>query len=254
MFKFFRNFRKKLIEQDNIRRPASPAGRYLLYATGEILLVVIGILIALQINNLNEERKNRAYERTMLEEVLKELISDSEKIEYWIPTLKSVQHSFRELTVMKNDPRHSLDSLEYHLNIVRRYGITLTFNKSPFEAIKSGGLDRIRNQEIRNNLSNLYGFHIEDTEEWINEVLRVELFNRYEIEYELFDPVAVKDEDGNVITEITIDNPTLLFENPMFDELLYRSSWQISGTIRRLSEVHDKMEILGKQITKELNI
>lgn len=46
MLKFFRTLRKKLIEQDNVRKPASPAGRYLVYAIGEIALVMIGILIA----------------------------------------------------------------------------------------------------------------------------------------------------------------------------------------------------------------
>jgi len=43
MLKFFRQIRKRLIEQDNVRK-------YLLYAVGEIILVVIGILIALQLN------------------------------------------------------------------------------------------------------------------------------------------------------------------------------------------------------------
>jgi uncharacterized protein YlxW (UPF0749 family) len=49
MLKFFRTIRKKLIEEDIVRK-------YLLYAIGEIMLVVIGILIALQVNNWNEER------------------------------------------------------------------------------------------------------------------------------------------------------------------------------------------------------
>jgi hypothetical protein len=47
MLKFFRTIRKKLIEQNNVRK-------YMLYAIGEILLVVIGIFIALQVNNWNE--------------------------------------------------------------------------------------------------------------------------------------------------------------------------------------------------------
>lgn len=44
-------------------------GKYLKYAIGEILLVVIGILIALQINNLNEERKLRNNEQILLHQL-----------------------------------------------------------------------------------------------------------------------------------------------------------------------------------------
>lgn len=49
----FRRIREKLIGEGNTRR-------YLIYAVGEILLVMIGILLALQVNNWNEERKTNA--------------------------------------------------------------------------------------------------------------------------------------------------------------------------------------------------
>ncbi len=49
MLRFFRQIRKNFVLQDNTKR-------YLLYAIGEIFLVVIGILIALQVNNWNEDR------------------------------------------------------------------------------------------------------------------------------------------------------------------------------------------------------
>jgi len=62
MLKFFRTIRKKLIEEDNVRK-------YLLYAIGEILLVVIGILIALQVNNWNEARADAA-QRVQINEAL----------------------------------------------------------------------------------------------------------------------------------------------------------------------------------------
>ena len=51
MIKFFRHIRKSLIQENQM-------GKYFKYAIGEILLVVIGILIALQINNWNEHRKS----------------------------------------------------------------------------------------------------------------------------------------------------------------------------------------------------
>lgn len=69
MLRFFRTIRKKLIEEDNVRK-------YLLYAIGEILLVVIGILIALQVNNWNEERKNKQQTIQYLTSLKSDLIED----------------------------------------------------------------------------------------------------------------------------------------------------------------------------------
>ena len=56
MIKFFRHIRRSLIQKNQM-------GKYFKYAIGEILLVVIGILIALQINNWNEDRKLKKEER-----------------------------------------------------------------------------------------------------------------------------------------------------------------------------------------------
>ena len=59
MIKFFRHLRFDLMEKNKTGKPAWLAGKYLKYAVGEIILVVIGILIALSINNLNEKRKDQ---------------------------------------------------------------------------------------------------------------------------------------------------------------------------------------------------
>ena len=77
MITFFRKIRYNLMNHNSpagrsgkTRRPASPpgrAGRYFKYAIGEIILVVIGILIALQINNWNQSRLERIEEKRILE-------------------------------------------------------------------------------------------------------------------------------------------------------------------------------------------
>ena len=59
MIKFFRHIRKQLIMKNN-------TGKYLKYALGEILLVMIGILLALQVNNWNEQRKDLLEEQKIL--------------------------------------------------------------------------------------------------------------------------------------------------------------------------------------------
>jgi hypothetical protein len=68
MIKFFRKIRQKLLFENKF-------SKYLIYAIGEIILVVIGILIALQINNHNEIRKEKALEK----ELINLLISDLEE-------------------------------------------------------------------------------------------------------------------------------------------------------------------------------
>ena len=65
MLRFFRQIRKTLMEQNKIRT-------YLLYAVGEILLVMIGILLALQVNNWNEERKLVQEEQYLVQELKEE--------------------------------------------------------------------------------------------------------------------------------------------------------------------------------------
>ncbi|MCJ7468294.1 MAG: DUF6090 family protein [Maribacter sp.] len=73
MIKFFRQIRQSLLMENKNGKPALPAGRYLKYAIGEIVLVVIGILIALQINTWNQARINTKEERRIYQDLAEEL-------------------------------------------------------------------------------------------------------------------------------------------------------------------------------------
>ena len=88
MIKFFRKIRYDLMEKNLAARegtaeqagktgkPAWPAGRYFKYAIGEIVLVMIGILLALQINTWNENRKLNAIKDNNYLQLLEDLKSD----------------------------------------------------------------------------------------------------------------------------------------------------------------------------------
>lgn len=65
MIKFFRKIRYELMHQNKTEKPASRTGTYFKYAIGEILLVMIGILLALQVNNWNENRKQLLKEQEL---------------------------------------------------------------------------------------------------------------------------------------------------------------------------------------------
>ena len=74
MIKFFRHIRKNLIERGK-------TGKYFKYAIGEIILVVIGILIALQINNWNEEKKLKIQEGEALAEIISDITINLDKFD-----------------------------------------------------------------------------------------------------------------------------------------------------------------------------
>ncbi len=69
MFRFFRKLRENLLAKNQ-------ASHYMLYALGEIVLVVIGILIALQINTWNEERQNRQQEKGIVSTLRQEFLTN----------------------------------------------------------------------------------------------------------------------------------------------------------------------------------
>ncbi len=73
MLHFFRRIRQRLLTENRF-------SRYVLYAVGEIVLVVIGILIALQINNWNEDRKNENQNKLMLSQLLEENRSNIQEL------------------------------------------------------------------------------------------------------------------------------------------------------------------------------
>ena len=69
MIKFFRKIRQKLLTENKF-------SKYLLYAIGEIILVVIGILIALQINNWNEEAKEKRVANSYIQSLRTDFAND----------------------------------------------------------------------------------------------------------------------------------------------------------------------------------
>ena len=82
MIKFFRKIRYNLME-------TGKTGKYFKYAIGEIILVVIGILIALQINNWNEGRKTKLKAQVYIDQIINDIAKDTLNINNLIKTAKA---------------------------------------------------------------------------------------------------------------------------------------------------------------------
>lgn len=166
MLKFFRHLRaseagisKQLLTES---KPALPASRrtgrfskYLLYAFGEIVLVVIGILIALQLNNYNEERKISLSMNNALSELKGNLTKDSTPIEATILEMEidlKIQKELLHLLSQSKTLDSSLDKSLGKCMIVREVRIT----QNGYEKLKEFGLGNLKNKSLENTLIRYY--------------------------------------------------------------------------------------------------
>jgi len=151
MIKLFRNIRQKLLTENKF-------SKYLIYAIGEIILVVIGILIALSINNWNEERKENKSEQSVLLELKSNLLAD---IKDFQSDLKGYRTAVNSCTIIidfidEKIPYH--DSLNNHLGKIRIQGV-FSPTKVAYENLKLSGIKLISTDSLRNTISNLYEVH-----------------------------------------------------------------------------------------------
>ena len=130
-------------------------GNYLWYAIGEIFLVVAGILIALQINNWNEER----IEQKQIREYALSLVGDLQRdIEMLVPVNKQIEHLIRLSNELADYMRgrsladiNSIDLYVYTRNPLYR---PFEWNRAALEQLKSSGaLRQIRNQQLAKKIS-----------------------------------------------------------------------------------------------------
>lgn len=149
MIKFFRHIRRAMIAENKF-------SKYLLYAIGEIILVVIGILIALQINNWNEENKQSKVEKTFLKRLQNDLQDNvanwHELIDKQNEKNKGVK-AFIRFSLLQN--KDSFPIVFPHFNTVLRWD-DMTMNQVTYKEMQSSGkLDIIRSDSIKIKLLQL---------------------------------------------------------------------------------------------------
>ena len=147
MIKFFRRIRRKLRDEGNLKR-------YLVYAIGEILLVMIGILLALQVNNWNEERKDNVTRINLYKNLKKEFKHNKIEYEETKIRLKNLRNSIQEILEYTGELERTievskLDSLLYESLFSPTYDPSFVVYN---DIMNSGKLDLIDNEKIRTSL------------------------------------------------------------------------------------------------------
>ena len=147
MIKFFRNIRQKLIEQENIRK-------YFFYAIGEIFLVVIGILIALQVNNWNQERISQKEHEIILNNLNIEFTENLVELNISIKNLDTLKIALEELLQIMHDQPDTLTTDSFEILLERTF-YTPKYSPSSFvleELKNSGGLTRLDDENLESLL------------------------------------------------------------------------------------------------------
>ena len=149
MISLLRRIRQKLIASGSVTK-------YLLYAIGEILLVVIGILIALQVNNWNEENKSSAEEQLLLVNLRTDFQTRLDELnELTVVRSKSLEtiHALTEYIDAPTIPKNTavLDTMMANMNNL------LLFNDQ-FKVLdvlfNTGRIDQVNNRELKMLLLN----------------------------------------------------------------------------------------------------
>ncbi|RIA09054.1 hypothetical protein OE09_0882 [Flavobacteriaceae bacterium MAR_2010_72] len=149
------------MEQNKTGSPAETsvkAGKYLKYAIGEIVLVVIGILIALQINNWNEQRKADKLEAEYYCRLLEDLIQDSEQVNAVIKLSEDrLKASNQAVRLLQNEKAKKVEvGKQLGLSIIAIYS-DFTPNNSAFEDLKSGAnLNIIKDKNVIKSINNYF--------------------------------------------------------------------------------------------------
>ena len=254
MLRLFRRIRKRLLDDGHL-------ARYAAYAIGEVLLVVVGILIALQINNLNEERKEAALAATYIENLRQDMISDLETLGSVLDALGFYEdEGFYSLNVIEGKIVE-IDKVKFLKSLIwnNHYQVFRPSRSTFDDLISSGNIRLIHDNELKVALSRFYlqddwmeqfGVRAKDTY-WY--VLREELFKSvdpmfmrgfYEAEY-------FPDEDPSINLEnIEVDFSALSQNEPLKDGIARALSlrvWHRNELLDMRDQIQTILAILDSQ-------
>lgn len=250
MIKFFRQIRYKLMEQNK-------TSRYFKYAIGEIILVVIGILIALQINNWNEDRKTRQSEIKYLTNIKLDIERDLVALDTQIKLRKN-KFATTESLISHIDgvkPISDLDVLSKNVFSTINEERFTPNNSTYTELTSSGNLSLIENDSIKRLLLELEELYKDNQFGIEHEAFE---YKEY-INKQLFKFVDMDKLKKAFYKKVSAKNYGLNFKH--FDNLLksleYKNGLTISNTISQIfiesyEEIKNKSTKLLEIIKKEL--
>ena len=244
MLRFFRQIRQRLLTENRF-------SKYLLYAIGEIMLVVIGILIALQVDSWNDAREEKRVEGDLLLGLQNNLRLNINQLEDLIETNFYGNNRIQRISAILEDESEPIDTIcnLYHLAFLHQ---VIDLPLHGYKALENRGYETIRNKPLRDSIiqyfENEYSImqraqeYMEDTKKLHEEFSKENLMQVW----------GKKDENGisRLIFEPMHSNK--VWKSKEFYALLNAKHFQRNWTINQLQLFLEKTIQLDNQINKEL--
>ncbi len=225
MLRFFRQIRKTHMKQNKVRS-------YFIYAVGEIALVMIGILLALQINNWNEGRKRLMSESRLLETILKDLQVDSTNFQLVGRDAKEFEELLQQVYLESRSGAQRSDSLEVQsLRRGRGFGSRTMRNHID-------NVNLIENAELRDTLNSFF-FHASisvESRDFANDYLTTE-FRPYLAENRIHNIDAIFNDSNNLSQRqyVRYDKLVNQYGTEAFDQHLFALKLRTQYYLERLN-------------------
>jgi hypothetical protein len=159
MIKFFRKVRSQLLGEGKF-------SKYMIYAFGEIILVVVGILLAIQFNSWSVERGENTKAQWYLNNILDDLHYQTQSLDMIEAEYNAAIHASKTIlrTYYAKGSFTEVDSLNYHLNTLMYAQFFPNTNSSYRELVSSGQLSLIKDKDLSLEVIDFYLFS-EDNEQ-----------------------------------------------------------------------------------------
>ncbi len=239
MIKFFRKIRQNLLSEGK-------TGKYLKYAIGEIVLVIIGILIALSINNWNTNRKLKSEEQNLLKDLRAEVKSNIESLMITIDEHEKSYNAAQEFKSLFQDREafdKMADSIFERMFIRMNMNFTYDPNKGILNSmISSGQINNLSNKELKYLLASLEDVitdTFEDTmkiERWRDDLLTKTFYDSH---------IIIDGKIERFEFKRRYDNPDFRFLVILFDEVRksgLTEEYELKNTMEHILELIE-MEI-----------
>ena len=240
MINFFRKIRKK---QANDNKPL----KYFRYAIGEIVLVVIGILIALSINSWNEQRKSNLQEKALLQELQKNLQSNLEILDGYITLHKERQYQLSSIINHFDQKKAYTDTIGKYLRNARKAEY-LSLTTSAFESLKSVGFNLIHDENLRMKIIGLFNYTYSQNIKTIQSISAIQYQSTHEIFVKHLSFIN-DSSDGKLIAN---DYEELINNKEIYNLITYRIAGK-TGVIAMASTLQNKTEELKQLVSATLD-